>query len=633
MLATILSGTDADDILRIEFTDDPQLVQVRLNDEPQQLIEVTDLELRIDLRQGNDVVIFENVQNNSDELTRILIQSAETIQASDSDNHWQVFDRAFSSIDGVLNDHIEFEEATELIGGAERDEFRIRSFGRGSIHGGAGNDLFVFGRDFESNFGVVHGGEGDDQFIVRGSNILEIRGGEGNDRLSLRNSELSAIHVVAEVRDEITWQFQNQSVDVDRIIGLSTGPNRVEFVIADGLTGPVQQNETGWVINGSIARSLIDSDVTTFVNFRRFEFLSEFRDSVFVRSTAYNLTLDGPDFLQLSSELDPALGNLDQINHRVTALAPLVDFGGSAPRIVVSQQNGDAANFVYNFSNRQLRWNEDGGRLLINSELGPDNGTIFGVELYGSSQSDRFFFRGAPQFQGRSPVFRSNSISQFQVFGLDGDDRFQPQNGFVNYAISGGLGDDLILLDERHVPNSPFSNSAPQIYQIDDSSIRFSPLLTIETPSILISEPVETIRLRGSGQTENRYTIFPSESTRIVVEGPNDEPNQLSIIDPTNTSTLTTFDDNSGIWSVPGKANIVFSGIQTTRSLLVLNEFEIADFIGLDLEQANELAASQGLITRIASQDGISNILTHDYRIDRVNFGIVDNVVVGASIG
>ena len=57
------------------------------------------------------------------------------------------------------------------------------------------------------------------------------------------------------------------------------------------------------------------------------------------------------------------------------------------------------------------------------------------------------------------------------------------------------------------------------------------------------------------------------------------------------------------------------------------------DFVGMPKEQALEICSQRGLSARITRDNGQSFIVTMDYRMDRINFHIENNVVVSQKRG
>jgi len=55
-----------------------------------------------------------------------------------------------------------------------------------------------------------------------------------------------------------------------------------------------------------------------------------------------------------------------------------------------------------------------------------------------------------------------------------------------------------------------------------------------------------------------------------------------------------------------------------------------AEFTGRTLEKATEKAENDGFVTRVVEKDGQSFMLTMDYRQDRINFRVKNNIVTGA---
>lgn len=56
-------------------------------------------------------------------------------------------------------------------------------------------------------------------------------------------------------------------------------------------------------------------------------------------------------------------------------------------------------------------------------------------------------------------------------------------------------------------------------------------------------------------------------------------------------------------------------------------------YIGLAYKEAIKLAVKNGVKHRLACKDGESYMLTQELKPDRINFTIVDGVVISAEIG
>ena len=55
--------------------------------------------------------------------------------------------------------------------------------------------------------------------------------------------------------------------------------------------------------------------------------------------------------------------------------------------------------------------------------------------------------------------------------------------------------------------------------------------------------------------------------------------------------------------------------------------------IGMKLEEAKVYAEANGMRIRVYKVDGHYRICTRDYRRDRINVGLADDVVIDANIG
>ena len=56
-------------------------------------------------------------------------------------------------------------------------------------------------------------------------------------------------------------------------------------------------------------------------------------------------------------------------------------------------------------------------------------------------------------------------------------------------------------------------------------------------------------------------------------------------------------------------------------------------YIGLTKENAIKLAKSNNVQSRITEEDGVGRMVTMDYRKDRVNFSVENNIVTAAKVG
>lgn len=63
------------------------------------------------------------------------------------------------------------------------------------------------------------------------------------------------------------------------------------------------------------------------------------------------------------------------------------------------------------------------------------------------------------------------------------------------------------------------------------------------------------------------------------------------------------------------------------------SNYEVEDIIGMTLEDAYVHAKKGGFDYRIVQKDGVSFIITCDYRLDRMNFVVENDIVVECSFG
>lgn len=80
--------------------------------------------------------------------------------------------------------------------------------------------------------------------------------------------------------------------------------------------------------------------------------------------------------------------------------------------------------------------------------------------------------------------------------------------------------------------------------------------------------------------------------------------------------------------------NISTSNLNAEEAQIKADEETLAkDFKGLTLEEANKLAESKGLETRVTSLNGEAKAVTADLRMNRINFDIVNDKVENVTLG
>lgn len=57
------------------------------------------------------------------------------------------------------------------------------------------------------------------------------------------------------------------------------------------------------------------------------------------------------------------------------------------------------------------------------------------------------------------------------------------------------------------------------------------------------------------------------------------------------------------------------------------------DYIGKELEIAEKFATDGGFVTRIVENNGTTYMVTMDYRMDRINFRVKNNIIIGVHGG
>jgi hypothetical protein len=79
--------------------------------------------------------------------------------------------------------------------------------------------------------------------------------------------------------------------------------------------------------------------------------------------------------------------------------------------------------------------------------------------------------------------------------------------------------------------------------------------------------------------------------------------------------------DEGGDVELPGEPVCIPEGTETPAP----------EYLGLDAEEAADLAEEQGLVLREVGSDGECLAITMDLREDRINVEYVDGIVVGAA--
>lgn len=81
-----------------------------------------------------------------------------------------------------------------------------------------------------------------------------------------------------------------------------------------------------------------------------------------------------------------------------------------------------------------------------------------------------------------------------------------------------------------------------------------------------------------------------------------------------------------------GTADVAAGSLPEPDCVWVTEDNTVDEFVGLDADAAEKLAAEMGLEVRVLGADGECFIVTDDYRTNRVNLEYADGVVVGAAI-
>lgn len=137
----------------------------------------------------------------------------------------------------------------------------------------------------------------------------------------------------------------------------------------------------------------------------------------------------------------------------------------------------------------------------------------------------------------------------------------------------------------------------------------------------------------------SKTTVVTGEALRFTaIQNPADAP--VSYVFDHGDGTLDPRNPSDAFYAAPGfydvKVQWTYAGQQGTipcGTVTVTPNFNASQFIGKTQVEAEAIAATQGLISRIARIDDEWFALTQDYRIDRVNFEIDNGLVTKATLG
>ena len=572
LAAVTINGTAGDDVISIQYTGNDMLVNIRLNGELTENVNIED-GLFIDLGDGNDTAKINAMINKPD----IDVRNVETLHVHGRNNLWRVHDDTVQSetnelvggLFGTINNNLRFSGAHQLKGGLGIDSFNIHSFNHGMIYGGDGDDVFRFGRgDIAKYGGQVFGGNGSDYFGLYGEVLPAIDGGGGFDRISLRASDLESAELTFNAGGSQTWSLAGGEIAVEQIIGLSNGQNSV----AKSNSG-FKHTEFRWVMDGEFTRAIhVETGQTLqMIDFYSFDlsFSAVSADQFYVRSTAANVNIAGGGLIQVSSTIDPTLGDLDGIRHDIN-ISPghEIDLVSYAD-VVISNQAGEGINFVFD-ANRRITGLPNGGSIGFNALTSPfpTHRSLYSVEVYGSDSGiDRFVFE--------------HSWTETSVFGLGGNDTFMLggatasldgslSNLLAPIHIYGGEGEDRIIANDRGATPGDFDRGVIREYEIrdqtlaamfgnqNDSDIAGSALISFD-------DSTEIVRVNASSNYQNHFRIQPHVNNRFVVDSSTQTQfeDRLEIVGVTDPGTILPSDGDDGVWLFDDYEPIFFMGVET----------------------------------------------------------------------
>lgn len=260
--------------------------------------------------------------------------------------------------------------------------------------------------------------------------------------------------------------------------------------------------------------------------------------------------------------------------------------------------------------NDQLHGNEGDDRLLGNdgsdtAEGGAGDDFLADEEYYGGTGrqgSDRRADRNVLRGGDGNDALSSGRYAIDQLFGDSGNDRLTAHG---QASLYGGEGNDLL---SAHTPRSAVllnGGDGDDILSARDNDLGAS--------TINAGQPRRDQILRGIG---NDTLIGGAGTDQFFVE-------YGDLVKDLESNELVTNDDQLIIIIDPGRTTPIVSPDQSF----------LARLIGMDLPSAETLIRDSGLISRVVSRDGISAIVTMDYRLDRVNLVVVQDLVTGARVG
>ena len=478
---------------------------------------------------------------------------------------------------GTINDNISYTSSSGklLIGGEGRDIFRFfepevsvglenpsdlfTSFefltpARDKAIGNGGDDIFIMDRIVQS----ITGNDGQDYF--QGIVPVKISGGTGYDVLSTAEP-----FVIGEAEGGFSTYSPLYPSPVDRMYGIDRIVNPTnEGVVSNGQRGILEPVvPLSFIVDGE--RTIVHSrDTNARVDLIGFSTIYGFpQDAIFVRDTAYDLSISSGGYIQLSSEFDPMLGHTDQIQHRIT----FSDLE-STSRLVIGAKAGDGLQALFledsisGISDDLITLDESATpRITVHgSDTSPDyiaiGGTRSNIDLFGNGGSDIFTLGYA--FGGEATLERLRGLT----------------------TIDGGSGRDFVSVNETVAnPARQLNVSNRYVYKTSNgnrSSFGFARYdgiedfrLKVEATKTSAGDFVASVFRSSSTRYFYNLTYRSSSdftsTNELVLVGSNSSEN--AVFTPASTPSSSPVRIRGGVWTLGS----LFQPIFVSRTNITVN--------------------------------------------------------------
>lgn len=572
LLATLFTGTDGNDIATVTYVDESR-VNVLIGETLTENVDITD-GIRIDLG-GNETVTSNTGEGilfteGEDQITidhritgDLQIFNSEGIIVDGGKNQWQlgfVADPAATEtgfgvggvIAGRLNGNITFAGFTRVHSGNLGDTYTVNTtFVSGvTIYGGEGDDEFRFNANYDDSqlsdprtrSGVnVLGGDGNDQFVYYQHARTSAFGGKGYDVVDYSRSQV-----------DISFSFyglrtSDGNVDGnDKIIGSST---------QDNLIYVTNQLDLNWFINGKLARVLEPTSGVSIEleNFNQFRAGSLSIDNFYVLRTARDIEILNADWLQVSSEIDPAEGNLDSIQNDIKISRTLTRVPGSSnpteyylndsdgvqnPTVIISDATSDGT--VAQFGKNKVISIMGSGNILFDLEFRTPFSSRDATErvpfepnmsFHGSRAGDDVFI--VRETWGETSIESHGGDDLFMVGSSNRDSNGALSKVTHDLNIKSGDGTDRMYVNNQEKTPVAFSSTVAAYFRVPSllNYYSFSETFLVRSglgsrTEIKFDTDLEFVRLNAATTGFSQVLVNPSETSQFVISGKADFDSQ-----------------------------------------------------------------------------------------------------------